>query len=84
MDKPHEPAKQEIVIQLLHQQSFIADGVQSLQQQGAQQLLRGEAGASLLGIHGPKVVPHLAESLIYHFLDGTQGMSLGTRAAGEE
>jgi hypothetical protein len=30
----HEPAKQEIVIQLLHQQPFTADGVLRLQEQG--------------------------------------------------
>jgi len=36
-----KPAKQEIVIPLLHQQSGAADGGKDLQQQGAPQLLRG-------------------------------------------
>ena len=45
--KADEPAKQEIVIELLHQQPVAADGVQDLQQQGPQQLLRGNRGPSL-------------------------------------
>ena len=38
--EPHEPAKQQVVIQLLHQLPLAADRVQGLQQQGPQQLLR--------------------------------------------
>ena len=36
----HEPAKQQVVIQLLHQLPLAADGVERLQQQRAQQPLR--------------------------------------------
>ena len=38
--KPHEPAVQQIVVQLPHQLAFRADGVEHLKQQRAQQLLR--------------------------------------------
>ena len=44
--KPHEPAVQEIVIQLLHQLPLRTDAVEHLQQQCTQQLLRRDRGAA--------------------------------------
>ena len=73
----HEPAKQEIVIQLLHQQSFAADGVKDLEQQGPQRLLRGDRRACLPGIHGLKVPGEVSQGLIHHLPDRPQGMVFG-------
>lgn len=42
----HEPAKQQVVLKLLHQHSFAANRVQNLEQQGAQQLLGGNRRAT--------------------------------------
>ncbi len=47
----HKPPEQEVVIELLHKHPFAADGVEHLQQQGPQQLLRGDRGATDVGIH---------------------------------
>ena len=44
MFKPDEPAKQQVVVELLHQQPLAADRVEHLQQQRAQQLLRRNRG----------------------------------------
>ena len=40
----YKPAKQEVVIQLLHQESFAADGVQHLEEQSPEQRFRGWRG----------------------------------------
>jgi hypothetical protein len=48
--KSHEPAVQKIVIQLFHQLPFRTDAVEHLQQQGAQQLLRGHRWPPVAGV----------------------------------
>jgi len=65
-----KPAQQEIIIKLLHQQAGAADGVQDLQQQGAQQLLRGDGRAPLPGIHGLELPGQFGQGLIHHVPDG--------------
>jgi hypothetical protein len=73
----HEPAKQEVVIRLLHEQALAADGVQHLQEQGPEQLLRRDGVASLAGIHGLKVPGELPQGLVHHLAHGgAQGMVL--------
>jgi len=67
-----KPAKQQIVIQLLHQQALAANGVQHLEQQSPQQLFRGNGGTSHLGIHGLKLGPQVRQGLIHHRLDRPQ------------
>jgi len=73
----HKPAKQEIVIQLFHQQSLTANGVQHLEEQGPEQLLRGDGGASLPGVHGRKVPGELPQSLVHHLPQRPQRMVFG-------
>jgi hypothetical protein len=68
--EPDKPAKQEIVIQLLHQQPGATDGIQDLQQQGAQQLLRGDGRTSFPGIPGLKLTGQFGQGLIHHVPDG--------------
>ena len=38
--RPHKPAEQQVVVELLHQQGLAPNGIQNLQQQGPQQPLR--------------------------------------------
>jgi hypothetical protein len=73
----HEPAKQEVVIQLFHQQPLAADGVQHLEEQGPEQLLRWDGGASLLGVYGLKVPGELPQGLVHHLPQWPKGMVLG-------
>ena len=54
--KAHEPAVQQIVVQLLHQLAFRPDAVEHLQQQSAQQLLRRNRRAAFARIElGPRL-----------------------------
>src|ERR1022692_3739150 len=74
--KPHEPAVQKIVIQLLHELSFRPDAVEHLQQQCAQQLRRRDRGPSLARIELPKAAVQLAEHLSDKISDIPQRMIL--------
>ena len=47
-----EPAKQQVVLGLLHQQTFRADAVKDLQKHGAQQLLGRNARTTTFDIGG--------------------------------
>src|ERR1700726_2283612 len=61
--KPHKPAVQQIVIQLLHQLAFRPNAVEHLQQQCAKQLLRRRRGASFARVKLPQVTVHLAQHI---------------------
>ncbi len=76
-----KPAKQEIVIQLLHSRRALRM-VYRLQQQGAEQLLRGDGRASLPGIHGLKLSAQFGQGLIYHIRIGLERMVLGVLSLG--
>ena len=62
---PHEPAEQQVVIHLFHQQSFAADRVQHLQQLRPQQLLRRRnrrtADPCVHGVEPPGELPWLGQ-----------------------
>src|SRR5665213_3184467 len=61
--KPHKPAVQKIVIQLLHELSLRADAVKHLEQQCAQQLLRRDRGPSFARVQPPQAAVQLTEDL---------------------
>src|SRR5882757_10779143 len=61
--KPHEPAVQKIVVQLLHQLAFRPNAVEHLQQQCAQQLLWRDRGTSFAGVKLPKVTAQLTQNI---------------------
>jgi hypothetical protein len=46
-----EPAKQQVVVELLHQLALGANGVERLDQRAAQQLLRRNRGPAERGVH---------------------------------
>ena len=70
----HEPAKQQVVIQLLHQLPFAADGIQNLQQQRSQQSFRRNRRPSPARIRRLKIDRHLLQRPIHHGSDPPQRM----------
>ena len=72
-----EPAKQQVVLHLFHQLALRANAVQHLQQHGAQQLLRGNAGPTTLDlglVHAAKQRSQLRQRLVGHGTNRTQRM----------
>src|SRR5208283_5301806 len=62
--QPHEPAIQDAVIDLLHQQPLAAHRIEHLQQLRPQQLLRRNRRTPALGIQGVKQRRHRFQNLI--------------------
>ena len=60
--EPDEPAIQQIIVELFDQLAFRADAVKGLQQQRAQQLLRGNRGAAFARIKPPETRTQLLEN----------------------
>src|SRR6266566_1263119 len=56
-----EPAKQEIVVELLHQLALRAEAIEHLQEQGTQQLLRRDRWPALLRIEFAKAMAQLLQ-----------------------
>ncbi len=69
-----EPAKQQVVLQLLHQQPLAADRVEQLQQLRTQQLLRGDRRPSRLRVERREQAVHPAKSFIDQGADLAQRM----------
>ncbi len=61
----HEPAKQQVVAQLLHQQPLAAHRVENLQQQCAQQTFRRNRRPARFGIQPVELLAHGSENLVY-------------------
>ena len=72
----HEPAVQQVVIQLLHQLPFAADGVEHLQQQRPQQLLGRYRGPAPLGVQRAKARRQIRQHLIHHLPQRSQRVVL--------
>ena len=75
----YEPAKQQVVLGLLHQHAFRAHAVENLQQHGSEQLLRRNAGPTALdigGVHAREQRLNLLQSFIDHLANGPKGMVL--------
>jgi len=72
--KPHEPAVQEIVVQLLHQLAFRPNAIEHLQQQSAQQLLRRDRGTSFAGVKLPEATVQLTQNVSDEITDLPQRM----------
>ena len=70
----HKPAKQQVVIQLLHQQPFAAHAIQALQQERTQQLLGRDGGASHSRIHLTKAARQSTQHLVHQRPQAAQGM----------
>src|SRR5260221_12856593 len=74
---PHKPAKQEVVIELLHQKPLAAHRVQHLQQQRAQQLLRRNRRPPAAGGDRVEAPRRLLKRRIHHYSHGSQRKILG-------
>src|SRR5256885_11243033 len=68
------PAKQQVVIQLLHQQALAANGLEDLRQLSAQQPLRWDRGSADRGIEPIELARHVAQHLVDQSADGAQRM----------
>jgi hypothetical protein len=69
-----EPAKQQVVVQLLHQQALAANRVEDLQQLRPQQPLRRDRGPPHAGIQPVELAGHVPEHLVDQRADGAQRM----------
>ena len=72
--QPDEPAVEQIEVQLLHQLALAADGVEHLQQQGAEQLLRGNRRAPIGGIQGREPRRQVGQDRLNQGLHGPEGV----------
>ena len=63
----HEPTKQQVVFQLLHQLTLTADGVKNLQKQGTKEPLRGDRGPTRRRVQRFERRPHRLESRVDPF-----------------
>src|SRR5262249_26328165 len=72
----NEPAEQQVVFQLLHQQPLAAHGVEDLQEQRPQQLLGRNRGPSRARIQLAEPPRHLLQRLVGHFKDRPQWVIL--------
>ena len=68
----HEPAKQQVVVQLLAQEPLAADRIQYLQRRGSHQTLRRDRRTAFPRVHPLKVPAHAAERFTQQRLDVTQ------------
>lgn len=73
----HEPAKQQVVVELLAQQPFAANRVQNLQQRRAKQALRSDRRASVDRVNGLKIGAQLGQGRVHHLPDRPKRMVLG-------
>ena len=69
-----EPAEQQVVVELFHQQPFAPDRVQHLQQQGPQQLLRRDRRTSRLGVQAGEPARHRLQRVIRQRADRAERM----------
>src|SRR5829696_1023724 len=70
----HEPAEQNVEVQLLHQLPLTPDAVERLQQQGPQQLLRGDRGPAELDIQHVELGRQSGQRPIGHPANRSQRM----------
>ena len=72
--KPHEPAEEQVVFQLLHQHAFATDGIEQLQQQRAQQPLRRNRLAAVLTVDFVEAAIERLQGFVHHCANRTQRM----------
>ena len=68
----HEPAEQQVVVELLHQQPFAANRVEDLQQLRPEQPLRRDRGAADLRVQPIELAGHLPQHLVDQAADGPE------------
>ena len=71
---PDKPAKQEVVIELFHQQPLAADRVEQLQQLRAEQALGGNRRPADAAIQPLELRRHLAQDLVDQLANRSQRM----------
>ena len=74
------PTNQQVVIQLLHQLPLRANGMESLQQQGPQQLLRRDRRAAVLRVEPGKLPVERGQSVVGKAADQAKRVVFGDAA----
>jgi len=72
--QPHEPAEQQIEVQLLHELPLTAHGVEDLQERSPQQPLRRDRGSPDGAVEPVKLGVHALEDAVHENQDQTQRM----------
>ena len=67
--EPHEPAEQQIIVELLHQLPLGAHREERLQQRGAQELLRRDRRPPVRGIEAGELGIERQEGVIHNLAD---------------
>src|SRR5439155_9547994 len=78
----HEPAEQDVVVELLHQQPLTPNRVEQLQQLRTQEALGRNRRAAVLRIERIELARHLPQDLIDKRANGAEGMILGNALLG--
>ncbi len=72
-----EPAEQQVVVELLHQQPLAANRIEHLQQQRPEQPLRSDRRPALGRIQAVEFCRHLRQHQVHQLTDRTQRMIYG-------
>jgi hypothetical protein len=75
--QPHEPAEQNVVVHLFHEQPLAAHRIQHLQQLRAQQLLWRNRWATHFRVHLVELRRQLLQDFVHHRADRPQRMVAG-------
>src|SRR5271170_14249 len=73
----HEPSKQQVVVQLLHQQPFTTNGIQHLHKKRPQKLFWWNRWPSTIGVEGIKLGRQFVEYWVDQFTNPAKRMMLG-------
>ena len=73
----HEPAKQQVILQVLAELALGRDGIEHLDEKGAQEILGRDGGTAALGVDLVKERRQSGKGLIGHLADGPQGVIFG-------
>jgi hypothetical protein len=80
----HEPAEQQVVIQLLHELALAADRVEHLEQERPEQLLGRDRGPAPLGVQRIEAARERAERPVHELADRAQRMIPGDAGLSRE
>ena len=75
--EPHEPAEQEVVVELRHQLPLAPDAGAGVEQERAQELLRRDRGAASVGVEQREAGRQILQGLIHHGPDRAERVVLG-------
>jgi hypothetical protein len=72
----HKPAEEEVVIELLDQEPLASNGVEDLEEEGAEELFRGDPRPADVRVDRPEQEVHIGKGLVHHRPDPAKRVSL--------